>query len=530
VRIREYIVSVFLLVFAGQGHITSNGCPYDIGYTGTDIYNLRAKASGNSAETMQLEQGFFYDDMPLYISADGFIIKQVIAFGEKGFIVEADQAGNILSIDNEIFLEGEFADSALIDNAIERLLDTGYTATGGPMVTDTKFRPLIKEIVKWYSDVYAGTGKRILLFDESGPAITGIGTKDAICISTKFIKNDRLNAVLLFNKLFFAYMDYLLDSDATYENAYNLRDNIFSQLPDGSRRWVAAERNKYPPLALHYTIRAWQRLAFDGADRYLTEVIGSMQADSAKTSSAGDIGRYRQQWSMLRKGEITEDIFLRSVDLYELAKISDYITADPREAAILHKYLHDSFPDYHDMIKFSERRKMYKALLRPEAGLPHAKQRFLDIFDRAHPRTLMFRIQETERGIITRGILNEKDLMMLVLIYAARQGSLTTLVDNTVLKWRHGKRVHFNRDDKDIISNLGGVRPGTKNMGALNRLVKSPSVYIPEVALYGFNQRPGILRWMADGIYTGIEDIAQPAQQMDLFEFSRPRLLIDQAA
>jgi hypothetical protein len=213
-----------------------------------------------------------------------------------------------------------------------------------------------------------------------------------------------------------------------------------------------------------------------------------------------------------------------------LAKVSDYITADPREAALLHSYVYHQLPDYFDLVRFSERRKIYKALLSPEKDADNPRQRFLDIFDKTHTRSLMFRQHERQGIVYTRGILHEKDLIMLVLIHTARNGGLARFIDNTMLRWQHGRPISFNRDDKDIIAFLGDIKPRTKDMGALNRMLKKQRVYIPESALYGANQKTGLLQWLAQGLYAGIPEAVKPAQQLDLFEYNKIRFRISQSA
>jgi len=309
-----------------------------------------------------------------------------------------------------------------------------------------------------------------------------------------------------------------------------LRDNMFSQLPEGSRRWVAAERNQSPALSFHYTVRAWQRQAFGDADKYLTQMIGEEQDDLHKTSSAGDVKRYREEWNKLRSGDITEEAFLRNVDIYELSKVSEYITADPREAAILHHYIYSNLPSYYDDLRRLERRKMYKALLRPEAGRPDALERFMSIFNKEHPRSLIFQQEKTPTAIETKGILHKKDPLMLVLIYSASQDSFVNFIDNTVLKWQHGSQAHFGKEDKYIIARLGKIRPNTRKMGALNRLVKEGRIYVPDAAIFGNDNKGGLIRWMARGIYPVNNTDVIPATQLDLFEYNKVRRLIDVAA
>ena len=291
-----------------------------------------------------------------------------------------------------------------------------------------------------------------------------------------------------------------------------LRDSMFSQLPEESGRWVAAERNQSPAaLSFH--------------------LIGEEQDDLHKTSSAGDVKKYREEWNKLRKGDITAEAFLRSVEIYELSKVSEYITANPREAAILHHYIYNNLPSYYyDDLRILELRKMYKALLRPETGAPNALERFMAMFNKEHPRSLIFQQERTPSAIKTRGILHKKDLIMLVLIYSASQDSFVNFIDNTVFKWQHGLKVHFNKKDKYIIAHLGKIRPNTRKMGALNRLIKKDRIYVPDAAIFGDDNKGGLIRWMARGIYPVNDTDAIPATQLDLFEYNKVRCLIDVAA
>jgi hypothetical protein len=509
--------------------------------SGLKRHSLRAKSTKlSSAGKALFAWPLFTPDMPICITADNLTVRDIVPFGEKRFLLEVRDATETVQDYHSVYLEGEFADSVIIDAALVKLFEFASPFKQA-IIKDEKFRPLMKEVIKWYKDTYAKDSKGILLFDESGPDITGIGTKDVICISSKFIKNGSLNPVILFNNLLFAYMHYLLNSDTPVERqkAYDIRDNMFNQLPEGSRRWVAAEKNKRPELSFHYVVRAWQRQAFGDADKYLTQMIAE-KTPKTRASSAGNNPDI-ELWYRMRKMEITEHEFLTNVDISSLSNTA-HIIEDPREEAILHHYLERQFhSESHS--RYLERVEMYKALLRPDKRA-NGRERFLQMFDENHARSLIFELKTLSNGTVAeKGILSRKDILMLVLLCSAMLTDkysdpvkLIEAIDVDIIPQKRGRPYDIAPEDIQIIksfiknreilskivraSNGKGKKHNTNINAAFKRLQSKKGIYFPDEAA------KGNIRWIADILYPRtVSDV-----EFDLFRENTIRQQIDNAA
>jgi hypothetical protein len=227
-------------------------------------------------------------------------------------------------------------------------------------------------------------------------------------------------------------------------------------------------------------------------------------------------------------GSNTDTVTNRSDEAYSIT--------DPRDEAMLHYYRErQSDPESHS--RYLERVKMYEALLKQGQD----EQKFLEMFDSSHPRSLIFKTENRGGVFYERGILHKKDIIMVALICSAMladqasdPGILIETIDLSVLNQTKGTPVSFTSHDIAVIRHFlkntdlnkrvpkpGGNQKAATTLSAAFKRLENYRVYLNETYL------ENIVKWAAKKLYS---EQASANRVSDLVSFNRVSHFISQAA
>jgi hypothetical protein len=221
--------------------------------------------------------------------------------------------------------------------------------------------------------------------------------------------------------------------------------------------------------------------------------------DYRKSSSAGDIDILWNDY--LHGGTRAAVMYLNGLGQnYPFSDIQQAVLLKtPIDRIRLYYILYEIHKEegyfYHNFVNIRNARiKLLKSFFDPERG---TREGFAGLVSGNMPG-------------LNRRFLSAKDILMLVLIQSARKGTLVDFVDNSVLRWGKsnassysghykapGKTIVFTQEDINIVRYLSGVEKGSRQSGALSRLVarKGIAVRLPYAA------EMALIKWLAKEIY-----------------------------
>lgn len=124
---------------------------------------------------------------------------------------------------------------------------------------------IVEAALDWYIiESVRGNIANVILQDNP-KNIYGIGTRNVVGISAKLIKKETINPVAFLHEIMHAYLD---SRDA--ETAHYILNKINRGLKPGRRKWIVSKKALNPKLDIHYILRAWQRETFGARDKYLS--------------------------------------------------------------------------------------------------------------------------------------------------------------------------------------------------------------------------------------------------------------------